>query len=345
MAADDGPSLQGLIEEKLDEIAEDLNDDEDVEEVVSELFDDLVEADFEGLMDHRDTMLEDWREAMNGFEDRLYDDWEEPIDLFEAFIVFSLELGQMYSRDRQEAAMDDEDLVHLVLVKLHARACLIAREILTLVKHGYADDAHARWRSIYEVAVVVEFIRQTGQETAKRFMLHQAIDDYHQAVAYRNEQDKLRVEPISDETMKELEQWREKLLDHYGSGFDGTWGWAAHEIDGGRLKEIEEHAGYSQFYPYYKFASEANIHSGAKGTFEQLATTDRYQLSTPTAPANLGFTLPATHVARSLFQITMALLLHRPNEEYIVQSLYPRRLLISSWQSDARRRSPIRTLL
>ncbi|WP_134671656.1 DUF5677 domain-containing protein [Halorussus marinus] len=327
MATDDDPSLQGLIEEKLEEIADELDDDEDVDEVVSDLFDDLVEANYEGLMDHRDTMLEDWREEMNGFEDRLYDDWQEPIDLFESFIVFSLELGQMYSRDRQEAAMDDEDLVHLVLVKLHARACLIAREILALIKQGYADGAHARWRSIHEVAVVGEFLRQTGQETAKRFMLHQAIDDYHQAVAYRNEQDTLRGEPISDETMEELEQRREKLLDHYGSGFDGTWGWASHEIERGRFKDIEEHAGYGQFYPYYKFASKANIHSGAKGTFEQLATSDRYRLSTPTAPANLGFTLPATHAARSLFQITMALLLHRPNEEYMVQLLTAREFL------------------
>lgn len=134
MITDDDPSLQGLIEEKLEEIADELDDDDDVDEVVSELFDDLVEGNYEGLMDHRDTMLEDWWEEMNGFEDRLYDDWEQPIDLFESFIVFSLELGQMYSRDRQEAAMDDEDLVHLVLVKLHARACLIAREILALIK-------------------------------------------------------------------------------------------------------------------------------------------------------------------------------------------------------------------
>lgn len=89
-------------------------------------------------------------------------------------------------------------------------------------------------------------------------------------MAYWNEQDKLRGEPISDETMEELEQRREKLLDHYGSGFDGTWGWASHEIDGGRFKDIEEHAGYGQFYPYYKFASKANIHSGQRARSNNL---------------------------------------------------------------------------
>lgn len=321
------PSLHVLIEEELEKLADEVDDEEELRDAVGDLLDEVVEANYDGLMEHMDAMLEEWRDELDGFEQRLYDDWQDPIDLFEAFLVFTQELGQMYSQERRDETMDDGDLVHLALVNLHGRACLIAREVLALIKHGFADAAHARWRSIHEVAVVGEFIQQTGQETAKRFLLHKAIDDYYQAAAYREEQDKLSGAAITDEEMEEIESRRDQLLDHYGRGFDGPWGWAANEVENGKFSELEEQAGYGQHRPYYVFASKVNVHSGSKGTFEQLATLDRYELTTVAAPSNIGFTLPATHTARSLFQITMSLLLHRPNEEYIVQLLTTRKFL------------------
>lgn len=319
---DDEALLQGLIEDRLEELSEEIDDEDELSEAVSEFFDDLVDANYDGLMDHMDNTLEDRRETIDGFRDRLYDTWKEPIDLFEAYTLFCQEIGQMYSHDRREAAMADEDLVQLALVKLHGRACLLSREILTLIKNGFADAAHARWRSIHEVAVVAEFIRQSGQETAKRFLLHKTIDDYYHASAIRDHQDDLDVEPITDEDFEEIKSLREKLLDQFGQSYDGTWGWAAHELDSGRFRELQEKAGLEQHRPYYVYASKANIHSGAMGTFDQLNTVRNGPVQgTVAGPSNYGFTLPATHTARALSLCTTSLIMHRPNEEYIVQML------------------------
>ena len=59
------------------------------------------------------------------------------------------------------------------------------QEILSLIKHGFADGAHARWRAIHKTAAVAMFIRLSGHETAKRFLLHSIIDDYHLAKSIR----------------------------------------------------------------------------------------------------------------------------------------------------------------
>lgn len=325
---DDESSLQEIIEERLEEFSEEIDDDDEFSKAVSEFFDDLVEGNYEGLMNHMDETLEERRETIDGFRDRLYDTWKQPIDLFEAYTIFCQELGQMYSHDRREEAMADEDLVHLALVKLHGRACLISREILTLIKNGFADAAHARWRSIHEVAVVAEFIRQSGQETAKRFLLHETIDDYHHALAIRDHQEELDVEPITDDEFEEIKSLREKLLDQFGQSYDGPWGWASHELNSGKFQELEEKAGLEQHRPYYVYASKANIHSGAKGTFDQLNTVrNNHVQGTIAAPSNYGFTLPATHTARALSLCTMSLIMHRPNEEYIVQMLTSEKFL------------------
>ena len=41
-----------------------------------------------------------------------------------------------------------------VQTRLHARACQIAREVLTLLYAGFAEGAMARWRALHELAVL-----------------------------------------------------------------------------------------------------------------------------------------------------------------------------------------------
>lgn len=42
-------------------------------------------------------------------------------------------------------------------------------EILTLVKNGLADGAFARWRSLFELSVISNFISSNSEEVAKAY--------------------------------------------------------------------------------------------------------------------------------------------------------------------------------
>lgn len=60
------------------------------------------------------------------------------------------------------------------------RACQVYREIVCLSKHGFADGAFARWRTLYESAVITLFINEYGDDVAKSY--HDAKDSdcrYH----------------------------------------------------------------------------------------------------------------------------------------------------------------------
>ncbi len=75
--------------------------------------------------------------------------------------------------------------VFFVLTRSHARACQIAREILTLIKNGYADGAMARWRALHEISVISSFIAKHGNEVAEKYLLHSNIESNKAAVLYQ----------------------------------------------------------------------------------------------------------------------------------------------------------------
>lgn len=318
----DLPSIEEILAEMAEEIAEEVNDESEVGKILHSRLDEPAEEAFENMKEVLWEDLEDYRSEMDGFENRLYDTWKEPLDLLEAFILVATEIGNQHNEEFRSIGLEEQDYVQLVLQKLHGRACQISREIFVLLRSGYADGAHARWRSLHEVAAVAMFIRLSGQEAAKRFLLHSRIDEYWQAQTYRENQDKLGFDPISDDVIDALEDEKDHLLDHFGNEFGRLWGWAAHEVSGGNFREIEEAAGLSHHRPYYVFASKLNIHAGAKSTDDRLGLIDsrkpsRTSFTTLAGPSNIGLTLPGTHAAASLHQVLSAMIAHRSSAEYI----------------------------
>jgi hypothetical protein len=70
----------------------------------------------------------------------------------------------------------DDNAQHLALVKLHARACLISAEILSLLRSGHASGAHARWRALHEVAVIADFLASGDSDLARGYLLYEHVE-------------------------------------------------------------------------------------------------------------------------------------------------------------------------
>lgn len=95
--------------------------------------------------------------------------WNKPLDLFYLFLGISLDLGATLNHNRRPQAAQENDLVFDVLTRLHARGCQIGYEIYLLLSHGFADGAHARWRTLHEISVVASFISTHGQKVAESY--------------------------------------------------------------------------------------------------------------------------------------------------------------------------------
>ena len=241
------------------------------------------------------------------FEERLEAIWRRPIDLLDLFIHLSTEAGTDFNSAFREEAVSSGDAVFEALTKLHGRACQVAKEILTLLRSGFADGAHARWRTLHEIAVVACLIGEHGQDLAERYLLHQTIEQYKLACQYQKHYAALKHEPLSQEEFDELKESRDHLVEKFGAPFKRDYGWAASVIDNPTMSELEEKADLDHWRPYYKMASD-NVHPNAHGAYYRLGLASHQGSMILAGPSNEGLADPGHATSISLLQVTLALL-------------------------------------
>lgn len=148
--------------------------------------------------------LEANRRQRQEFEERLYGRWKKPLDLLELFVSIAKEAGDIFNSENGDEAVRSGNAVFEVLVRLHTRACQVSSAILVLLKSGYADDAHARWRSLHEISAVCYMVSRAGQKLAEKYLLHETVQQYKIAVEHRRYAGRIDAEPISDDEFEEL---------------------------------------------------------------------------------------------------------------------------------------------
>ncbi len=259
-------------------------------------------------------MLRKRRTDISSFESGIAERWKKPLDLLEMFIVVCLETGEEFNREWHESEAGEEEYVFEVLVRLHARACQVASEILALLRTGHADGAHARWRCLHEIAVVGFFVAAHGDTVAKRYLLHDSIECYKAALQYTEHSQALGLEPLTPKELSELKSTRDELIKCYGSEYGSDYGWAAEAIGKERptFSDIEERAGLDHMRPYYKLASH-NVHANARGVFFKLGLMPSKGDILLAGPSNFGLSEPGQGCALSIFQVSVALLTAQPN--------------------------------
>lgn len=106
--------------------------------------------------------------------------WEKGFVVSEAMYLIALEMGNDINAYASTLATEQyKDIMfrYCVLGKLYGRACQQYLEILYLLKGGFADGAYARWRSLFELSVISEFIRKNDEDVAKAYYCASFTDD------------------------------------------------------------------------------------------------------------------------------------------------------------------------
>jgi hypothetical protein len=261
------------------------------------------------VLDHAEEIVGDQQEVRSGFEKNLQDRWGRALSIAELLRVVALEAGMEFHHRHQPA--DESDRLHEALVRLHARACLIASEVQALLRTGHASGANARWRAMHELVVVAFFIKEHGPEMARRYLLHDGIESYRAAVEYQRFAEELNHQPMGDDELAEHEQVFNALRDEFGRAYTEPYGWAATAFGRApRFREIEESVEFSKWRPYYRMASHT-VHAGPKALRFDLGLLDRTNMMLA-GPSNAGLTDPGHSMCISLGQVTVALLTTDP---------------------------------
>lgn len=288
-----------------------------IQEVVPDAIAEAAKPIAEELKRTSYRMVLEHQAIRQGFEARLAHRWLDALVLYESVLVASHEMGSEFAQHHRKGAVEEQDHVFEALVRLQARACLTASEILSLLRSGYAFGAHARWRTMHELAVVAGLIARSGREIAERYLLHQGIQEAKDAGDYQNYAERLGYEAIPDEEMQAHRKLRAQLIEQFGRPFKNPYGWAVPLFEDNpdpKFRDLEKLAGLDHLRPHYGWASH-RVHAGAKGAALNILSRGPQSVYL-TGPTNVGLADPGHGTLISLLQVTTDLILFgRPSAE------------------------------
>lgn len=232
---------------------------------------DTIASDTTSYM--HDTMYEqviEFRAAEQEFLARQEQKWYKAFVASESMYIMTLESAETYREEVSQLPKDELKKHHNTfnaMLYIHGRAMQQFLEIITLMKNGFADGAYARWRSMYELAIISSFITQNGEKVAKSFINSAESEDRYEWARASN-----------------LFPKEKKYI-------------TFNDIQ--RKCDLNSDAWYQQ----YDLANKL-VHASPQGTFNRLGIAPGQDEIISVGRSDYGITTPGEHSAISLAQIT-----------------------------------------
>jgi hypothetical protein len=294
----------------IDKLSEQLS--EAIDTTVSGVLRLISESLLEGWKSQAEEVLGEQKSKRSKVSAEIHDVWAKALDLLDMLISVCMEEGARFNDFFRGQDSENNDYVFEALTRLHARGCQVGFEIVSLLAHGFADGAHARWRTLHELTVVAIFLSERGQVVAERYLQHASIIAYAEAEQYQKHCAALGYPSISSKELDELKATHDSLLKQYGGSFAGLYGWAADAIARPTFKKIEKCVSLDHLRPFYKLAN-LNVHADARGAIYRIGTPPWNDSLLLAGPSVFGLADPGQNTAVSINQLTAALLLTKPN--------------------------------
>lgn len=239
------------------------------------------------------------------FAKRLESRWAVPFGLLRMLLTITAEFGSL-TVERLSTAEAHTELT-AVQSRLHARACQVSLEVVTLLQSGFADGAMARWRTLHEIAVVMMLLSDGGDTLAESYRLHEAVESSRAAHEYNRYAKQLGLEPFGPDEIAEFDQRCAALVARFGPAFREPYGWASSHLQMERptFAALEHAVSVDHLRPYYRLGSHG-VHANAKGCFFRLGLIGESDLILAGA-TNYGFADPGHSTAISLVHTNVAL--------------------------------------
>lgn len=262
------PDLEAIIK-NLPEFIENFADNfsENRLDLYIEVVEEMSGLIYKDLKSRMKDMIDDQLTLRSDYEKSIDKSWGSALDLLQGLIVIADEVTENYMKRTDEEFKNDK--VQQIIIPIQAKINQISKEILLLLRNGFADGAQARWRSLHELSVIVDFIAQNGEDIAERYILHEAIESYKSAKIHNEYCHRLGSTVISNPDMFNLKKEHDNLISKYGNDYRSDYGWAANVLKKPSFRDIEKSVNLDFSRPHYKEAS-TNIHGNASGVLNRL---------------------------------------------------------------------------
>lgn len=301
-------SVHALVDSALRGLLQSAPDVTDPEHALRQALDVAAEELFQSILKLSSDLAERDRAEHDAFLSRNRERWGRGFDLLRIFRHINLEAGQLFQEEFLQYEHFRREPLLGVLLRLHAHACRIFGEIITLLDAGYPDGAFARWRSLHEIAVTGIVLRENGAAAAEDYRLYGVV----QAVAGMNSFQETAVEmgreEYSAEELKAASELSTRILSARGDDFRSRNGWARRYIGSSKFENLQRAAGLEKWRADYKFASR-DIHTDYREMGSLLAMAEAKTDLLVCGQSNSGIVEPAHSAAITLLRVTTTLVL------------------------------------
>lgn len=318
-AAEKNSSSEDIPEEEAEQLIADI-----VSDCAGPIADDIIAV----LKENAKETLRLQRDDELGFVRRNNDRWKDGFDALEVLLSVCKEMASELNVAHAYDESVEPDAQYDVAIRLHARACHIASEVLWLMKGGFADGAQARWRALHEVVVTALFLLKHDNELSIRYLEHEGVARYRGINQFNEYASRISAEPFSDDVVSDCASEFTHLLEKYGKGFGGRNGWVGDVLKNPKPSffSLEKEVELDHMRPYYNWASQ-NVHANIHGLKDQLGLVEAKEEILMVGPSNSGMTNPADLTSLSLAVITTRILEMFPSvdslvNQHVVSKLY-----------------------
>ncbi len=331
---------------KKDNLKVTLDDDVVTIDYIGQIVDvilNISEADFEieqqqieeaiiETTDHVITFLSDklasaWQRAKNRevkrtkkdrkeFSSIIYGRWGDGLDEFDALIDLCTTLGSQFNSDFRAEAERKQDYKFEALTRVHAWACKVAREIHLLLSNGFADGAYARWRTLEEISIIGEFLRNNDQATSERFLLHSRVEECTLMELWQKDAINLGWPKISSRNLSAAKTRAATLEKRFGAGFGSDYGWAedALKIKKPKFKDLQDAVSRASGNSFYRRAHK-HVHASSYGALFPLGAWP-FKDVLVAGGSIYGLSEPAKYAAQAMCSITATVLFSRNGDRF-----------------------------
>ncbi len=214
--------------------------------------------------------------------------WGKCFAASEVMYELSIEIANDYTtyvaEEISKIEQKEYQYTYATFVHIHGRVCQIYLEILCLIKNGFADGALARFRTMYELCYIADFIKTAGEETALAY-LQQSNTDNQKCSWAKNA----------------------PCFAHKSKNFKPT------------LLAIRKSCDFTEKWEKQHKAGCFVNHASPQGTLKRLANIDGMNMI-PVGKSDYGITDPAVNSAIILAIVTAMFVAIFPNTETLAKS-------------------------
>lgn len=282
----------------------DYTSEDDFQQQLKDISENLVEI----MQSNEENNINQLNQEYEDFNKRNYLRWEKGFKKLQMLRQISIEAGMEFKKEFLKHPEYENDPLLGVLMRHHANACRIAGEIIHLLRGGYSDAAIARWRTLFEIAVVCLVLNRHGKECAIDYIKHGKLKSIEGMKEYQKTASKMNVEPYSKEEMDLAISLKKELSKEV------DYNWAIKYTKFGKMEKLREYVGLDGWSHYYMLASK-NIHADFHEMNSLMAMSEAKENMLLVGQSNSGMTEPAHMTAITLNQITSVFLTAYINDE------------------------------